>query len=79
MMKAIETTATIDKKHRLVLDEYLEIPASAKVKVIILINDQNDIPEGLWLKAAATNSVFDDLSDPSEDIYSNKDGKVFHS
>lgn len=76
-MKAIETAGSLDKQHRLVLDDYLEIPTNTRLKVIVLIQEQEDISEKLWLTAAAGNPAFQDLGDPAEDIYSSGDGRPF--
>ncbi|CBN56205.1 MULTISPECIES: type II toxin-antitoxin system Phd/YefM family antitoxin [Kamptonema] len=37
-----------------------------------------ELEEYEWLKAVATNPVFDFLKDPEEDIYTVADGKPFH-
>jgi hypothetical protein len=46
--------------------------------VIILVVEETDIDEQEWLRAAASNSAFDFLKDPSEDIYTLSDGKPFN-
>ncbi len=75
--RAVETTGTVDKDHRLVLDEPLPIAGPSKVKVIILLPDDSDLDEKLWLQAARSNPAFEFLTDPAEDIYSAADGKPF--
>jgi hypothetical protein len=75
--KAIETTGTVNKDHQLVLDEPLPVAGLSRVRVIVLVPDDNDIDEQLWLKAAAANPTFDFLKDPKEDIYSVSDGKPY--
>ncbi|MEI1373461.1 tetratricopeptide repeat protein [Nostoc sp. UHCC 0926] len=40
--------------------------------------DEEEIDEQEWLKAAASNPVFDFLKDPEEDIYTLADGKPFN-
>jgi len=75
--KAIETTGTVSKDHQLVLDEPLPVAGLSRVRVIVLVPDDNDIDEQLWLKAAAVNPAFDFLKDPKEDIYSVSDGKPY--
>lgn len=77
-MKAIEVTGTVDKRHRLLLDEPLPINGPSKVRIIILVNEEADISEKEWLKAAATNPAFDFLKAPEEDIYTITDGKPFY-
>jgi hypothetical protein len=75
-LKAIEVTGTIEQS-RLRLDEQLPIEGPARVRVIILVSDEADIPEEEWLRAASTNPAFDFLKEPAEDIYSASDGKPF--
>lgn len=77
-MKAIETTGTIDRERRLLLDEPLPIAGPSRVRVIILVTEDTDITEQDWLAAASANPSFDFLKEPSEDIYTLVDGKPFH-
>ncbi|HTW90194.1 MAG TPA: hypothetical protein VMH22_00600 [bacterium] len=74
---AVETTGTVDKEHKLVLDEPLPIEGPSRVRVIILLPDDTDIDEKLWLQAARSNPAFEFLTDPAEDIYTAADGKPF--
>ena len=76
--RAIETTATIDGEHRLVLDEPLPVTGPTRARVIILLADEEDIDELEWLQAGAANPAFDFLREPGEDIYTLADGKPFH-
>ena len=76
--KAIETTATINAKRQLVLDEPLPVVGPKKVRVIILLQEVIDIDEKEWLKLASINNAFDFLKEPEEDIYTSSDGKPFH-
>ncbi|MEE8591367.1 MAG: hypothetical protein V3V57_11770 [Spirochaetia bacterium] len=76
--KVIETHGTIDKEHRLVLDEVLPLEGPQRVRVIILVPEEAEIDESRWLEAAASNEAFAFLNDPEEDIYSLLDGKPFH-
>lgn len=78
VQKAIETQGTIDKEHRLVLDEALPIEGPRRVRVIILVTEEAEIEEKRWLEAAASNEAFSFLNDVEEDIYSLSDGKPFH-
>jgi hypothetical protein len=73
--RAIETTGTIDKEHRLLLDEPLPITGPGRVKVIILLPEDSDLDEKLWLEAARSNPAFEFLTDPAEDIYTAADGR----
>jgi len=72
MLTAIETTATIRANRELVLDEDLPNSLHDKVRVIVLL-DEDDVGEKEWLRVAGQNEVFDFLSD-EEDIYSLEDG-----
>jgi hypothetical protein len=75
--RAIETTGVVDKDRRLVLDEPLPVAGPSRVKVIILLPDDTDLDERLWLEAARTNPAFEFLTDRSEDIYTAADGRPF--
>ncbi len=76
--KAIETTATIDKERGLVLDKPLPFAGPMRVRVIILLPEEEETGEMEWLRAASRNPAFDFLNDPAEDIYSATDGSPFH-
>jgi len=73
---AIETTATISADHQLVLDDPLPLMGSARVRVILLLQDSANVEEAEWLRAGMTNSAFDFLNAPGEDIYTINDGNV---
>lgn len=75
-MKAIELTGTVDEQGRLHLDSSLASMGEGRVRVILL-REEEDVRESEWLRAAASNSAFDFLKDPEEDIYSPADGKPF--
>jgi len=49
----------------------------AQVRVIVLVEEANDLSDDDWLKAATQNPAFDFLHDSEEDIYSVSDGKPF--
>ncbi len=76
--RAFEISATVDAQHHLVLDNILPIRGPKKVRVFILVPDEEaDIDETEWLHAAAKNPSYDFLNDPEEDIYTMNDGKPF--
>lgn len=75
--RAFEMTGTVDGYRHLLLDEVLPIKYPRKVRVIILMSEEEDIDESEWLRAAAKNPAFAFLEDPEEDIYSINDGKTF--
>jgi hypothetical protein len=79
-LRAIEAIGTIDDAGRLSLDEPLPNIGPGRVRLLVLVGDnpRDDIDEGTWLRAAATNPAFDFLDDPAEDVYSPNDGKPFH-
>ncbi len=74
---AVETTGTVDKEHKLVLDEPLPIEGPSRVRVIILLPKDTDFDEKLWLQAARSYPAFEFLTDTAEDIYTAADGKPF--
>ena len=76
-MRAIETTARINDARSLRLDEDLPESSRGTVRVIILFTDGDEPSEAEWLRAASRSSVFSDLADPAEDIYTLDDGKPF--
>jgi len=76
-MKVIEAMGTINKKGFLKLDKPIKIKQNEKVKVIILLKEE-DIEEKLWLKALNNNASFEFLKAQEEDIYSLKDGEPFN-
>lgn len=67
----------MDREHRLVLDEPLSTIGPSRVRVIILLPDDADLDEKLWLEAARSNPAFEFLTDPADDIYTPADGKPF--
>jgi len=72
--RAFEMTGTVDDHRHLVLDDVLPIKGPRKVRVIILMPEEEDIDESEWLQAASKNPAFDFLEDPAEDIYSITEG-----
>ena len=76
-MKAIKTTATIENDKYLLLDKPLPVYGKGKVRLIVLLPEEDDIAESEWLNAAATNPAFNFLKEPEEDIYNITDGKPF--
>lgn len=75
--KAFETVGTINNQRQLVLDEPLPIIGSKRVRIIILLSE-DEISEQEWLHAAAVNPAFDFLKEPEEDIYTLSDGRPFY-
>jgi len=82
--RAIEVTGTIDSGHNLVLDSPLPVSGGKKVRVIILMpenqeHETDEIKESEWLYAASRNPAFDFLKDDIEDIYTLDDGVPFNN
>ncbi|NMX21965.1 hypothetical protein C5S30_05950 [ANME-1 cluster archaeon GoMg4] len=77
--KAIEIMGTIDKKSQLHIDEPLPITGPSRVRVIVLFSGEEDmdVDEMEWLRAASANPAFEFLKDEIEDIYKPTDGKPF--
>ena len=75
MLTAIETTGTNNANHQIILDEDLPDNAPSRVRVIILYDEETDVNEGEWLRAASKNGSFDFLKDEAEDIYTLEGGK----
>ena len=76
--KAIEVTGQVDRNGQLHLDESLPLIGPSRVRVILLFEDSDDIPEQEWLRAAARNPEFQFLKDSEEDVYTLADGKPFN-
>jgi hypothetical protein len=77
-MNAIETTGVVDAQHQLRLDKPLPIAGQSRVRVIVLVPEETDIPEPAWASAAAASPAFDFLKETGEDIYTTADGQPFH-
>ncbi|WP_008316749.1 hypothetical protein [Leptolyngbya sp. PCC 6406] len=80
-MRAYEIPATVTADGHLALSEFqLDLSLrNAQVKVLILVEEPEDIGDAQWLKAAVENPAFDFLKDPEEDIYTVNDGKPFQN
>ncbi|MCK5522237.1 MAG: hypothetical protein KAI83_03795 [Thiomargarita sp.] len=83
MAKAIETTGFVNAQHELLLDEKFPMIKPSRVRVIIMITEEDTsfsetVSEAEWLKVASQNPAFDFLKDAKEDIYSLTDGKPFY-
>ncbi len=74
--KSYEIAGIIDKDHHLIISEELPVMGPKKVKVIVLVEDDN-LGEGAdFLRAAQAGGSFDFWNDPEEDVYTIKDGKA---
>lgn len=71
-MKAVEVTGKINEKGKLTLDHPLTY-LNKRVRVIVLISEEEDIDDQTWLKNVSLNPAFDFLKGEEEDIYSVED------
>lgn len=76
-MKAIEIKAKTDKNGNLSISEKLNF-SNKEVRVLILVEEEEDIDEKSWLKALSKNPSFDFLAEAEQDIYTSKHGKPFN-
>ncbi len=78
-MKAIEINTKTDEFGNLKLNYPLH-RSERKVRVLILMDDIVDYEddETTWFKTVGANPAFDFLKEPSENIYTLKDGDVFN-
>lgn len=84
-LRAIEVTGTVDEHRQLHLDEPLPFTGSGKVRVIVLVSEEEsenpETPGGAdeaeRLRSAVRNPAFDFLNASEEDIYAPDDGWSF--
>jgi hypothetical protein len=76
-LTVIETTGTVTSPDQLHLDSPLPVATDQRVRVMVLLPTVSDPSEQDWLRAAARNPAFADLTDPEEDMYSPTDGEPF--
>ncbi|MFZ4725956.1 MAG: hypothetical protein ACOYMD_10970 [Paludibacter sp.] len=78
-MRAIEINTMTDNFGHLKLD-YPINKKDKKVRVIILVDETTEYndDENQWLNGISSNPVFDFLNEPSENIYTLKDGETFN-
>ena len=74
--ESYEFSGIIDKNHHLVINKELPVNGPKKVRVIILVEDDNLVENTDFLMAAQAGGAFDFWNDPEEDIYTIKDGKA---
>jgi hypothetical protein len=74
-MRAIETTGILNKQGQIQLDHPLPQDKASRVRIILLMPEEDDLNEQTWLDAVSTNPSFTFLNDPEEDIYTLEDGQ----
>lgn len=75
-MKTIEVAGTIEEGRRVRLDEPLPAGVAGRVRLIILVGDDEPSDQE-WLLAAAQGGAFECLNAPEEDRYTLRDGRPF--
>jgi len=75
VLTAVETTGTIERSGKIVIDEIFSVDAPTAVRAIVLFPETGDLIENEWLESASKNEAFDFLKDSWEDIYYLTDGK----
>jgi hypothetical protein len=79
-LSVTELSGKIDANGKLSVDETLPVHGPVPVRVWVMLESENDdIDEKLWLTSLSNNPALSDLTDPTEDIYTLKDGKPFRS
>lgn len=73
-MRAIETTGTLTTQGQIQLDHPLPQDKPSRVRIILLVAEEEDLDEQTWLNAVSRNPSFAFLNDPEEDIYTLEDG-----
>jgi hypothetical protein len=75
-VKAIEVLGTIEENRRVRLDEPLPPGVAGRVRLIILLGEEEPSDQE-WLHAAARGGAFDFMDAPEEDRYTLRDGRPF--
>lgn len=71
--RAFEATGTLEDGQRIRLDGSIPEHPGQRVRVIVLLDDEGDIDEAAWMRAATGSHAFADLADEPE-IYGPNDG-----
>ena len=74
-MRAIETTGILTTQGQIQLDHPLPQDKPSRVRLILLIPEEDTLNQETWLSAISTNPSFAFLNDPEEDIYTLEDGQ----
>lgn len=75
--RAIETTGTVEEGRRITLDRPLPEIGHGRVRIIVLLDEEVDVDDDEWLRAASANPAYAFLAD-EPDLYTLADGKPFH-
>ncbi|MEG3437423.1 hypothetical protein V0288_09860 [Pannus brasiliensis CCIBt3594] len=74
-MRAIETTGILNTEGQIQLDRPLPRDKASRVRVILLMPEEDEIGDRPWPGALSSNPSFAFLHDPEEDIYTLEDGR----
>jgi len=74
-MRAIETTGILNSQGQIQLDHPLHQDKPSRVRIIVLMPEEEDLNDSTWLEAMSTNPSFAFLNNPEEDIYTLEDGQ----
>lgn len=74
-MRAIETTGILNTEGQIQLDRPLPQDKAGRVRVILLMPEEDETGARGWSGAISTNPSFAFLHDPEEDIYTLEDGQ----
>ena len=77
-MKALEMNTIVGENQQIQIQLPIPVKKSTPVRIIVLLPEDNgDVDEREWLSSIYSNSAFNFLHEPSEDIYCNTDGVKF--
>jgi hypothetical protein len=77
-MKTIETTGTLSKRGVIKLDDQVNLKYKRKVKLIISLDEDNEIDEKEWIKPVYGNPAFDILNYEIENTYTVNNSKAYY-
>ena len=71
-------TGRVTEDRQIVLDSPIPVPAANRVRVLVLLEGEEDIPESEWQRFLSTNPAFADVVADEAD-YTMEDGKPFRA
>jgi len=74
--RAFEATGVLEEGQRIKLDRVIPESPGRRVRVIVLVDQEAEIDEAAWLRAAVGSHAFADLADEPE-VYGPNDGKPY--
>ena len=77
-MKTIETTGTLSKRGVIKLDDHVNLKYKRKIKLIISLEEDNEIDEKEWIKPVFENPAFDILNYEIENTYTVNNSKMYY-